>query len=82
MTPTLNKMQLSFQEKMTELQSKLKKLDSQIVKAELFLSANPNQVYLGMTKKYQPSWNCYNLLCHNRSEILTKIRKLKERMKL
>ena len=81
MTPTLDKMQVSFQEKMTELQSKLQSLNSQIIQAELFLSANPNQVYLGMTPQNQPTWNRYNLLCHNRSEILTKIRKLKERMK-
>ena len=71
MTPTLNKMQVSFQEKMTELQSKLKKLEADISQAEQFILANPGHK-LAMSR--------YNLLYHSRSETLTKIRKLKERM--
>ena len=81
MTPTLDKMQIALQEQMTELERKLEKLESDISRTELFLAANPYQLYLGMTVKFQPSRNRYNILCHNRSETLTKIRKLKERMK-
>lgn len=64
--------EISQQEKMTELESKLKSLNSQILQAETFLSANPDHI---------PAISRYNLLCHNKSEILTKVRRLKERMK-
>jgi len=72
MTPTLDKMQVSFQEQMIELQTKFKSLHSQIVQAEQFLFAHPES---------KATLNRYNLLCHNKSETLTKIGKLKERMK-
>ena len=81
MTPTDDKMQHSFKEQMIELQSKLSLLNSQISQAELVLCSNPNQPYLGMTLNNQPTRNRYNMLCHNKSETMTKIRRLKERMK-
>ena len=70
MTPALDK-KITFREQMAELQSRLRSLDFRIVGAERFLSARPG---------YGPTISRYNLLCHSRSEVLTKIRKLKERM--
>ena len=71
MTHSLDK-QITFREQMAELQSRLKSLDFRIVGAERFLSARPG---------HTPTISRYNLLCHSRSEVLTKIRRLKERMK-
>lgn len=68
---TINK-NITFQEQLTELESKLQSLNSQIIQAETFLAAKPDQI---------PTISRYNLLCHSKSEILTKIRKLKEKMK-
>lgn len=70
-TPQRVDKQITFQEQMVELHSRLKSLDSRIVEAETFLSAR-----LG----HNPTINRYNLLCHDRSEVLTKIRMLKEKM--
>ena len=72
MTPTLDKMQTAFKEQMAILQANLDKLKINISEAEYYISANPD---------FKPTLNRYNLMCHNRSETLTKIRKLKERMK-
>ena len=72
MTPTTDKMQISLQEQLFELQMYLKTLEANINVADQFLAAKPG---------HKPTVNRYNLLCHNRSETLTKIRKLKERMK-
>jgi hypothetical protein len=72
MTPTTDKMQFALKEQMVELQAKFKSLHSQIVQAEQFLFAHPES---------KSTMNRYNILCHNKSETLTKIRKLKERMK-
>ena len=71
MTPTLDKMQTAFKEKMNELQANLDKLKINISEAGFHLLANPG---------HKPTLSRYNLLCHNRSETLTKIRKLKERI--
>ena len=70
MTHSIDK-QITFHEQMADLQSKLDKLLFNITGVEQHLSANP---------EHRPTLSRYNLLCHNRSEVLTKIRKLKERM--
>ena len=62
---------INQQEKLLELQSKLKLLNNYIIQTEQFLSANPN---------HQPTLNRHNLLCHDKSETLTKIRILKRKM--
>ena len=73
MTPTTDKMQVSQQEQMTNLKSRLESLNSNIIQVEQFLSAKPN---------HKPTINRYNILCHSKSEILTKIRKLQIKQKL
>lgn len=68
------KMQFGLKEQMVGLQRELEKLDFNISAAELFLST--------VIDNHKPTLNHHNVLCHNRSETMTKIRKLKERMKL
>ena len=70
MAPNLDK-RITFREQMVELQSRLKSLEPRIVEAERFLSARPG---------HQPTLSRYNVLRHSRSEVLGKIRRLKERM--
>lgn len=59
------------QEQLTDLQAKLKRLNTHITQTEQFLAANPN---------HQPTLNRHNILCHDKSETLTKIRRLEEKM--
>jgi hypothetical protein len=68
---TTDKTQIGLKEKMAELQAKFKSLHSQIVQAEQFLFAHPES---------NSTMNRYNILCHNKSEVMTKIRKLKEKI--
>lgn len=70
MTPAPDK-KITFQERMVPLQRRLRSLESRILEAEGLLSARPGR---------QPTINRYNILCHDRSEVKTKIRKLKEGM--
>ena len=60
-----------FEEQMPGLQRRLELLESRIAEAEQILSARP---------WHGPTLSRYNILCHSRSEVKTKIRKLKERM--
>ena len=62
---------ITFQEQMARLESRLSSLESQIQEAEVFLSARPG---------HKPTVSRYNTMCHGRSEVLTKIRRLKEKM--
>lgn len=63
--------QITQREQMAELQRELEKLKISIAQADRFLAAKPG---------HESTTNRYNILQHNRSEILTKIRKLKEKM--
>ena len=60
-----------IEEQMAGLESRLRLLNSRIVEAERFIFARPG---------HQATISRYNILCHNRSEVLTKIRVLKGRM--
>ena len=71
MNPTLNRKQINIQEKLTELQAKLQSLNLNIQETEVFLFVQP---------KHKPTLSRYNILQHSKSEILTKIRKLKEKI--
>lgn len=60
-----------FEGQMTELESRLRLLSSRILEAERFLFAHPGG---------EPTISRYNILCHSRSEVLTKIGILKGRI--
>ena len=61
---------IARQEQLTSLQIKLSRLNTHITRTELFLSAQPN---------HQPTLNRYNILQHDKSKTLTKIRRLKKK---
>ena len=67
--------QITFRERMSTLVTERDHLESRIREVERFLNTLPV-----VTQDHKPTLNRYNLLCHNKSEVLTKIRKLKERM--
>jgi hypothetical protein len=67
---TINKA-ITHQEQMAELQLKLESTEFSIFQAERFLSAHPS---------HEPTLSRYNILCHSRSEVKAKIRRLRERM--
>lgn len=70
MTSTPDK-RITYGEQLMELETRLEFLEFRIAGAEHFLSARPG---------HQPTVSRYNILCHSRSEVKTKIRKLKEKM--
>jgi len=71
MKPTLDKMQFILQEQLTALESVLLSLNLTIQETEVFLFSQP---------KHELTMSRYNALQHSKSETLTKIRKLKEKI--